>query len=131
MFCFDADLEVGLGTGNHDFTEKFCEFSGMFRFFECDAFVGFGNFRISFAVRLTAHCEIHSDFGAFSVEVGAESFDDFRINSLHGTDSVFVCPDQSFSFLLFHEFGFRSFALRTEFRSFFTDVDIPAHGAHK
>ena len=46
----------------------------MFCFFPSITFESFSNFRITFAVCLTAHCQIHTNFTAFSVKMSNQTF---------------------------------------------------------
>ena len=85
---FNADGEVLLCVGVDAFAQKLGEFRGVFGFFKGNALVCFGDFGIAFPVSLTAHCQIHSDFGAFAREVRAQALDNFRVKTLRDADSV-------------------------------------------
>jgi hypothetical protein len=64
----------------------------MFGFFPSDALVGFCHFGITFAVGLTTHRQIHSNFVAFSGKMCLQTFQHFGINALSNTKSVLVGP---------------------------------------
>ncbi len=88
----NSHLQVGLGIGGDDFTEKLCETSRMIGLFEGDALIGFGNLGKTFTISLTAHRQIHPDLGTFTDEIGAQPLKNFSINILGHTDTVLIGP---------------------------------------
>ena len=102
----------------------------MFRFFKSNALVGFGDFRISFTVGLAAHRQIHADFRTFSGEIFSKPLDDFFVKTFGHADFVFVSPNDFSAFFLFFfqfELGFWRFALRANFRRFFSKRNVTAN----
>ena len=130
VFGIATELEVLLRTGGEDFAEQFGKFGGVFGLFESVTLVGVSDFRIAFALGLTAHGEVHADFRAFAGEVGLEAFDDLRIRVGGNTDGVLASPLQFFGFFNF-EFRAGAFALGAERGGLVTFVDITADGANK
>lgn len=74
--CMHALFEISFGIPNH-VTEKFCKLGGMFCFFPCISLESICNFRITFAICLTGHSKIHTNFGTFTVEMSVQVFNHF------------------------------------------------------
>ena len=126
LFSEGTHFEVFFCISCYNFAEEFSKFSSVFSFFKSDAFVSFGNFRITLAVSNTAHSEVHADFRTFTGEVEAETFYNFFIEAFGNAYLMFV----SIGFRAFRnesEFFFRSTALRTFFRSIVTFKNITAN----
>ena len=130
VFGVAAELDVLLRAGGEDFAEQFGELGGVFGLFESVTLEGVGDFRIAFALGLTAHGEVHADFRAFAGEVGLEAFDDLRVRVGGDADGVLASPLQIFRFFNF-EFRAGALALGAERRGLVTFVDITADGAYK
>ena len=88
MFRHYPGFKVFLCGNVEHFAQKFCKFSGMFRFFKSNPFISFSNFRETFPVRLAAHCQIHAYFRAFALEIQAQAFQYFRVRAFGGADAV-------------------------------------------
>lgn len=127
-FGVHAFFEVCFGVPD-DVSEEFGEFGAVFGFFEGVAFECFGDFGVSFAVGLAAHCDVHSDFGCFAEEVCVEVFDHFVACAFCFADFVFGDELECVGFNEFFEFFFRLFALRAEFGGFVSFVYVAAYGA--
>ena len=117
---FHAHFKVLLGGVGHDFAEQLRELRSMLCLFVSGLFPIEADLRITFAVRNARHRKIHADFGALAGEVGAEAFDDRRVNALGYADNMLGSPIQLF-LLNGDELGSRSLALRAgsgRFRTF-------------
>lgn len=88
------------------------------------------DFGIAFAVSGAAHCEIHTDFGAFAFEVGAQTFDDVGGSALRDADDVF-CRPHSRAFFLLIELLSGGFADGALFGCFVAFVNVTANGTDK
>ncbi len=120
-------LKIGLGIPDA-LTEELCELGGMLSLFESVSLESLCDLRISLSVCLTAHCKVHSDLSALTVEVCSESFDDLRIYIFSDTDPVLVSPGKFFlAFYDFYEFLCAHVTDRALCRSGFTFVDITAY----
>jgi hypothetical protein len=102
----------------------------VFSFFPSGLFVEGSDFGVTFAGGDASHSEVHTNFGAFAGEVHAETFDDFRVNTLGNANAVFVSPFHFTGVSLEGELGASATALRALFRGSFADVDITADGAY-
>ena len=130
-FGVGAHLKVRLRAGDEDFAEEFREFRRVFRFFKGVTLERVGDFRIALALRLTAHREIHSDFAAFAVEVGAKSVHDFLVVDLAVADRVNGRVGRFARFDQFLKLRRGRLALRALFRRNVAFVDVTADLADK
>ena len=126
-------LDIRLGVPDY-FSEHLGEAGGVIGLFESIALESFCNLRIAFAVGLTAHCDVHSDLGAFAHEVVLETLKyESAFLSLRDFvgDSDYMLGNELQTCSLFHllEFRSRNFALRAELRSGVTFVNIAANRA--
>ena len=87
-FSIHAFFQVGFGIPN-TITQQFCEFGSVFSFFPSVAFESFSDFGITFAIGLTAHSQIHTNFSAFTHKVVVQVFNHLFIATFCYTDSVF------------------------------------------
>ena len=123
---FHSLLYVGLGVP-YALAEEFSKFCSVLSLLESISLESLCNFRITFAVCLTAHCDIHTDFGALSVEVCVKALKYFRVNTLCNSEFVFGCPNHSLIFLHFHKFVAFCVAKRTLCRSLCSFINISAY----
>ena len=130
-FGVGAHLEVRLRAGGQNFAEQLREFRRVFRFFKGVTLERVGDFRIALALRLTAHREIHSDFAAFAVEVGAKSVHDFLIVDLAVADRVDGRVGRFARFDQFLKLRRGRLALRALFRRNVAFVNVTADLADK
>ena len=86
-FCGHTLLKVGFGVPNH-IAEEFGKFGGMLGLFPSVAFEGFGHFRITLAVSLAAHGEVHAHFAAFALAGVVEVFNHFLVAAFGHADYV-------------------------------------------
>lgn len=129
-FSVHTLFEVGLRIPNH-VTEQFSKLSSVFSFFPCVTLESFSNFGITFAVCLTAHSQVHTNFGAFAREVCIEVLNHFFVAAFSHTYFVFSYEVQTLALNEFFEFRGRNATLRTFFGSVFTFVYIAANGANE
>ena len=95
---------IGLGVPN-DFAQQFGEFGCMFSLFPCIAFECICNFGITFTIGLTAHCQIHTNFGALSHKVILQTLKNLGINTFGNAYNMFVNKLQiAFLFYDLYEF---------------------------
>ena len=127
-FSHHALFEVGFGVPN-DVTEEFGKLGSVFCFFPSVALESLCHFGIAFAVCLTRHGEIHSDFGAFSVEVSVEVFDHFFVAAFCYANFVFSHERESAFFGEFFELGSGNAAHGAFFGSVLAFIDETANGA--
>ena len=127
-FSVHALFEVGFGVPN-DVTEEFGKLGSVFCFFPSVALESLCHFGIAFAVCLTRHGEIHSDFGAFSVEVSVEVFDHFFVAAFCYANFVFSHERESAFFGEFFELGSGNAAHGAFFGSVLAFIDETANGA--
>ena len=129
VFSFYTHFQVLFGGVGYNFAQQFCEFSSMFSFFESSFFPVQADFRIAFAESYAAHCQVHTNFGAFAVEVSAQvSFDIFRNV---GSDAYNVLGSPAHFSSHFLEFGSGSAALRAFCRSSFAFIYITTYLTYK
>ena len=83
---------------------------------------------ITLAVSYAGHSQIHTDFTALAVEVGAEAFDDLGIYALSNAYHVFGGP-ALFVFFYGHEFVLARLADGAEFGGLRSFVYITANCA--
>ena len=114
-------------------TQQFCKLSSMFSFFPSVTFESFSYFRITFAVCLTAHSQIHTYFSTFTHEVIVQILDHFFVTTFCNTDNVFVSKRQcaTFYFNNFYELAGRSFTQWTFLRSCVTFMNVTAYSTSK
>ena len=109
VFGGNAHFEVLLGAVGHNFTEKLGKLGGVLRFFVSGFFPVKGDFRVTLSGGDARHGEVHTDFGAFTVEVGAEAFFDFFRHILGDADNMLGSPGELFV-LQFNKLFGRGFA---------------------
>ena len=131
LFGICAHLDVLLRIGRDDLTEKLGKLCGMLCLFECITLESLSDFRISVALRLTAHGKVPSDFGALAHEVVLKSLHDLGIFDLACADFVLASPDLlSGGHFLNFELGPQGTALRALLGSGIAFMDIAANGAY-
>ena len=123
-------FEVGFGVP-HAVAEEFSEFGSVFGFFEGVAFESFSHFGIAFAVGLTAHGEVHANFGAFATEVSVEVGDHLFVATFGYADFVFGNELELGSGVHFFEFISANAAHGAFFGSVFTFVYETAYSANE
>ena len=124
-----ALVEVGLGVPNH-VAKQFCELGAVLGFFKSVALESLSDFGIAFAVGLTAHGQVHSDFGGLAHEMGIQVLDHVFASAFGNADDVLGYEIQGRVFI--NDLPFNNlFALRAALRRFFSLVDIPANRADK
>ena len=121
-------VKVGLGVP-YAVAQQFGELGSVFSFFPSVALEGFCDFRIAFAVGLTAHGEVHAHFGAFAHEMGVEVLYHFGVAAFGYTDFVFCHEFNGFFLGEFFEFALGGAAEGAFFGSFVTFVNITANCA--
>ena len=89
---FNAPLEVLFGGIGDDFTQQLGKLSGVLGLFIGGFLPVESDFRIAFAVRNTRHRQIHAYFGAFALEVLAQTLDDFGIDTFGNADNMLGSP---------------------------------------
>ena len=100
----------------------------MFGFFERDALVRLGDFRITFTICLTGHREVHADFRALAGEVVLEALRHFRI--LDDTIAHVMLGDEGETFALLQELRARNAAQGALLRSRIAFMHIAANRAN-
>ena len=95
-------LEVGLGVPNH-LTEELCELGSVLCLLESISLECVCNLWIALALCLTAHGQIHSNFGALTVEVVVKTLENLRVLYLSVTEPVLASP--LWSAFLFFDFN--------------------------
>ena len=90
----DTHLQVLLGGVGQDFAQQLCELGGVIRFLQSSSVIVITDFRIAFTESLTAHSQIHTDFRALALKVGAQISDDILRSSLRDADNMLGSPDQ-------------------------------------
>ena len=129
-FSHHALVEVGLGVP-HAVTEELGELGGVLGLFPSVALEGFGDFGIPLAVGLTRHCQVHTDLGALTHEMGVEVLDHLGIAALGHADFVLGNELESLLGGQFLELRLGSAAERALFGSLVTFVNVAAHCADK
>ena len=110
--------------------QQFGELGGVFSLFPSVTLVCLGDFGITLAVGLTAHGQIHADFGAFAHEVVVQVLDHFVIAALGYADHVFIGKYQRTIrglFFNFHKLAGRSLAEGALLGSGITFVNVTAY----
>ena len=64
----------------------------MLSLLECVALESIGDLRISFALRLTGHREVHSDLGALPVEVVVQALENLFVLDLAVAEVMLASP---------------------------------------
>ena len=100
----------------------------MFRFFPCRLFPIEPDFRIALTVRNTCHCEIHTDFRAFTLEIAAQIIDDVFRYALRNADDVLRRPNHFFLYFVKLRCGL--LADRAELRRGCTLMNVTANAAN-
>ena len=122
----DADGKVFLGGGGNNFAQQLGKLCCVLRLFKGDALVSFSNLGEAFAIRLTAHRQVHTDLGALAGEVLAQTLDDFGIQTLGNADAMLVRP-LDLVFFQQIELGRRCVAVRAELRSLIARMNVTAN----
>ena len=125
---FHADAQVFLGAGGDDLAQELRELGGVLGFFECGGLPVFRNLRIAFTGGGAAHGEVHADFGAFTLEVGAQAGLDLFRDVLGHADHMLGCPGH-FAFLL-DELGTGNLTNGALFGRFGPFMNVSADGAY-
>ena len=129
VFCIYTHFQIFLcGIGNH-FTQQLCKLRCMLSFLICCFFIIHSDFRITFTVSYTCHCQVHTNLAAFTFKVHAQIVHDIFRRTLCNTDNMLCCPAH-FTFLLC-EFFSRRLTDRTKLRSCIPFVNITANTAYK
>ena len=81
-----AHFEVLLRRGGNTFTEKFCKLRCVLCLLVGCLFPIHTDLGIALAEGNACHRKIHTDFGAFAVEVGTKTFDDLHRNAVKCAD---------------------------------------------
>ena len=118
-------LKIGLGVPDN-VTEKLCELGSVLGLLESISLESLCNFRITFAVSLTAHCQIHADLTALTVEVSLKTFMNLFVAVLGNTDDVLAGPALRAFFLELSEFVSLCMTYRTFCRRVLTFIYISA-----
>ena len=123
--CVSPLLEVCLGVPDN-LSKKLCELGGVLCLLKGIAPEGGGDSRVALAVCLPAHCQVHTNLRALSVEVVAESLHYFSVfyNAVLEvvlTGEAFLTFNDLFEFFLF------SAALRAELRRVLSFIYIAAN----
>ena len=92
VFSFNAHFEVLLGGVGQNFAKQFGKAGSVIGFFHSGLFIVQADFRITFTESNAGHREIHTDFGAFAVEVGTEVVLDVFGNILGNAKNVLGSP---------------------------------------
>ncbi|EJW94980.1 membrane protein [gut metagenome] len=129
-FSVHTLLKVGLRIPNY-VTEQFSELSCVFSFFPSITLESLSDFGITFAVSLTAHSEIHTNFRAFTVEVSVEILDHFIVATLSYTYFVFSYKSQRSRLVEFLELRSGNATLGALFGCMFAFMYITTYGADK
>ena len=121
----DSLLKISLGVPDN-VAEKLCELGSVLGLLESISLESLCNFRITFAVSLTAHCQIHSDLTALTVEVSLKTFMNLFVAVLGNTDDVLAGPALRAFFLELSEFVSLCMTYRTFCRRVLTFIYISA-----
>ena len=105
-------VQVGLGVPDN-LSEELGELGCVLSLLESVALEGIGNFRVSLALRLAAHRQVHSNLGAFSVEVVTQALHYFLVFYDSVFEVVLTGPVEAVVHY-FNEFFFLCAALGTE-----------------
>ena len=105
-------VQVGLGVPDN-LSEELGELGCVLSLLESVALEGIGNFRVSLALRLAAHCQVHSNLGAFSVKVVTQALHYFLVFYYTVLEVVLTGPVEAVVHY-FNEFFFLCAALGTE-----------------
>ena len=135
VFGVDAHLKILLGAVGHDLAEEFGKLGGVLGFFKSGLFPIQTDLGITLAVGNAGHSQIHADFAAFSVEVGAQFVDDMLLDILRhlgakglaNTDDMLGGPGQLT--LHFGEAGAGDLALGAELGRRIAFVNVTANRA--
>ena len=76
VFGFDADSQVLLGGGGDDFAQQLCELGSVLSLFVGSLLPVQADFGIAFPVSDASHAQVHTDLGAFALEVGHQLLED-------------------------------------------------------
>ena len=79
--CVHTFLQVCFSVPNH-VAKQFSELSSVLSFFPSVAFESLSNFGITLTVSLTAHSQVHTNFGALAVEVSVQILNHFFVATL-------------------------------------------------
>ncbi|EJX04127.1 hypothetical protein EVA_07764 [gut metagenome] len=110
--------------------QEFSELSSVFCFFPSVTLESFSDFRITFTICLTAHCQVHTYFCALAEEMVVQVLDHLFVATLSYAYFVFRNERQTF-FCHFLELRCRNTTHWALFRSLVTFVNITANCANK
>ena len=82
MLCLYTHLKVALGAVGHYLAQQLRELCRMLGLFIGSLLPVQADLGITLAVSYAGHSQIHTDFTAFAVEVGAQALDDLGVNAL-------------------------------------------------
>ena len=88
----NAHFQVLFGRVAQTFTEQFCKFCGVLCFFKSGGLPVFGNFGVALSCGNASHGEVHTDFGALALKVGAQTLDDLFGSALGNAQHVLGSP---------------------------------------
>ena len=118
-------VQVGLGVPDN-LSEELGELGCVLCLLESVALEGIGNLRVSLALRLAAHCQVHSNLGAFSVEVVTQALHYFLVFYYSVLEVVLTGPAEAVVHY-FNEFFFLCAALGTELRRVLSFIYVTAN----
>ncbi len=124
-----ALLEVGLGVPNH-LTEQFGETCAVVCLFKGITSESLSNLRITFAVGLTAHCQIHADLGSLCHILGVKVFEHLITGAFGDADDMFGHKVKSGALVEDLPFNYL-FTLWASFRSFFSFINEAANWTYE
>ena len=131
LFGICAHLDILLRIGRDNLTEKLGKLCGVLSLLERVTLESLGDFRISVALRLTAHGKVHSDFGALAHEVVLETLHDLCVFNLACANLVLASPNLlSGGHFLNLELRTQSTALRALLGGGIAFMDVTANGAY-
>ena len=128
-FSLGTLLQVGLGVPYH-VTNQLAELGSMLGLFQCIATECLTDFRITLAVCLTGHSQIHTHLGAFALKMGLQASHNLLRAALGYTNLMLAYEIQC---LIGHflELAGRSLTLRAVGRCLFALIDITTYGTYK
>ena len=112
VFSGNTHFQILLGGVGNNFAQHLCKLCSVFCLFVSSLFPVQTDLRVALTERNTCHCQVHTDLGAFAVEVLTQTLDNLFVCALCYADNVLVSPCQILFFLL-HELVCRRTAERT------------------
>ena len=110
--CHHSFVQVGLCVPDN-LSEELCETCSVIGLLEGVTLEGIGNLRVALALCLAAHCQVHSNLGAFSVEVVTQALHYFLVFYYSVFEVVLTGPAEAVVHY-FNEFFFLCAALGAE-----------------